>query len=386
MSNKSKSDFDSVTLLLQGGGALGAYQAGVFQALSEAEMEPDWVAGISIGAINAAVIAGNAPKDRVAKLRQFWETVTFDAFQYVSPIFKGLLTRDNSEHQLLNTASALRTIFLGVPGFFAPRMLSPWLEPKHSVAATSFYNTAPLKAMLEELIDFDRLNHDNIRLTLGAVNVTSGNFTSFDNKEGAINADHIMASGALPPGFPPVAIGDEYYWDGGLVSNTPLEWLLDGRLLRDMLVFQVDLWSADGPFPATIAEVFTRQKDIQYSSRTPANTDKFKERYKMHHAIAQMLEKLPDNLKQTREAKALKEYAGTTAFNIVHLIYHNKAYEGYSKDFEFSRLSMEAHWQSGYADTMKALKHPEIRRRSPQCVGVFDFNRKESGPKESSAA
>lgn len=377
MEHKYKTEFESIALLLQGGGALGAYQAGVFQALCEAKLDPDWVAGISIGAINAAIIAGNPPGHRLDRLREFWEKVTVDDLPLTPPIFKALLTRDNTRHQLLNALSAVHTIFSGIPGFFRPRLLTPWLEPQGSITATSFYDTAPLQSMLEQLIDFDRINHDNIRLTLGAVNVTSGNFTNFDNKEQAITPAHVMASGALPPGFPPVQIGDNYYWDGGLISNTPLQWLLESKLMQDTLVFQIDLWSADGEFPQNMAEVLTRQKDIQYSSRTRANTSRFKEQHQLNHAIVALMKKLPEEIKRLPEAQVFKDYADPKVYNIVHLIYHNKAYEGYSKDFEFSRMSMEAHWQSGYEDTIKALRHPEVlkRPRGKEGIAIYDFSK-----------
>lgn len=374
---KQKADFDNIALLLQGGGALGAYQAGVFEALYEAGHKPDWVAGISIGAINASIIAGNAPQKRVDKLREFWLAVTIDNLPYAPPVLKSLLTRDNTDHQMLNAISAIRTIFSGIPGFFKPRFLNPWFAPKGALEATSFYDTKPLKDMLEKLVDFERLNNDDINLTLGVVNITSGNFTSFNNKKQKITPEHIMASGALPPGFPPVQIGGDYFWDGGLISNTPLQWLIESNTCDDTLVFQVDLWSANGEFPQNMADVFTRQKDIQYSSRTRANTDRFKEKQRLHYAIAGLMEKLPKNLKDSPEVKYLSRYADTKVYNIVHLIYHNKPYEGYSKDFEFSRLSMEAHWQSGYDDTLKALRHPEILKKpqGKECISIFDFSR-----------
>ena len=378
MKNK-KLPFESIAILLQGGGALGSYQGGVYQALCEAGLEPDWVAGISIGAINAAIIAGNAAKDRVGKLREFWEGVTTDKFRYVPGVFKSMLTRSDNELQTLNYESALRAIFMGIPGFFKPRMISPLLAPKDSLAATSFYDTSPLKNTLENLIDFDRINKGNIRFNIGAVNVVSGDFTSFDKKDTLITVDHIMASGALPPGLPPVKIGDEYFWDAGLISNTPLQWLLQDRIDRDTLVFQVDLWSADGEFPQNIAEVFTRQKDIQYSSRTRSNTDRFSEQHKLRHNIARLLEKLPDSIKKLPEAKFLDSHGATNIFNIVHLIYHNKSYEGYSKDCEFSRLSMEAHWLSGYNDTIKTLEHQQVLQRphNEEGIAIFDFSRAE---------
>ena len=381
---KSKTTFESIALLLQGGGALGAYQAGVYQALSEGELEPDWVGGISIGAINAAIIAGNAPQDRVPYLRQFWESVTQDDFGGVSPLFKAMLTRNDSQHQMLNLASSVRTMLFGIPGFFQPCPMIANME-KGTLAATSFCDTAPLKTTLEQLIDFDRINSGEIRFNVGAVNVVSGNYTNFDNRQQPITPEHIMASGALPPGLPPIMIGEEYYWDGGLISNTPLEWLLESRFTEDTLIFQVDLWSADGEFPQNMAEVLTRMKDIQYSSRTRANTDRFRQQHELAHNIASLLDKLPAALRQLPEAKTLEKLCDEHVYNIVHLIYHNKSYEGYSKDIEFSRLSMEAHWQSGYEDTLRTLAHPEVlhRPRTKDGIGVYDFSHEEGMQKES---
>lgn len=364
--------FESVSLLLQGGGALGAYQAGVYQALSEAGLEPDWVAGISIGAVNAAIIAGNPPEERLPRLREFWENATQEAFPYCA--FFNPLLRDDNGRQLMNALSAWRTIMLGIPGLFKPRLLTPWLMPQGSMSATSYCDNAPLRAMLERLIDFDRLNNSDIRFNIGAVNLKSGNFVDFDNKHHTISPEHVMASCALPPGFPPVEIDGEYYWDGGLLSNTPLQCVMDNAT-EDTLIFQVDLWSADGEFPQNMAEVLTREKDIRYSSRTRTNTERFRESQKLRHAIANLLEKLPAELKQLPEARQLAANSCTRVYNIVHLIYRNQSYEGYSKDFEFSRRSMEDHWQSGYDDTINTLKHPEVlqRPRNPEGIAVYNF-------------
>ncbi len=369
--SKNQEPFECIALLLQGGGALGAYQAGVYQALSEEKLEPNWVAGISIGAINAAIIAGNSPKQRVSKLREFWESVTLDAFHYSPPVLKSLISENYTEHRLLNSLSAVRTILFGIPGFFNSLFPTPWQMP------TSYYDATPLKRTLEHLIDFDRINNGEMRFNIGAVNLISGNFTNFDNRELSIAPEHIMASCALPPGFSPVEIEGQHYWDGGLISNTPLQWVVDDNAYRDTLVFQVDLWSADGEFPSNIAEVMTRQKDIQYSSRTRANTDRFRDAREMRHTIANLLKKLPSELEDLPEVKKLRMHADDKVFNIVHLIYHNKKYEGYVKDFEFSRISMEEHWKAGYEDTINALRHPKILQRPPQgsCIAVYDFSK-----------
>ena len=283
---RARLQFDRVALLLQGGGALGAYQAGVYEALAETGLHPDWVVGISIGAINAAIIAGNAPERRVDRLREFWEEITAPAMGFDADVF-GLFGRGEALRALANHVSAAMVASAGTPGFFRPRIANPWFHPPGTIEATSYYDTRPLRATLERFVDFDRVNFDNdTRLSLGAVNVRSGNLVYFDTGTQVIGPEHVMASGALPPGFPAIEIEGEHYWDGGLVSNTPLQWLVTntrvtGQRLSDSLVFQVDLWTARGEFPRNLAEVATRQKEIQYSSRTRAFTDFIKRLHKV---------------------------------------------------------------------------------------------------------
>ena len=380
---RSRPPFESIALLLQGGGALGAYQAGVYQALAEKGVEPDWVAGISIGAINAAIIAGNAPEMRLPKLREFWNLVTNDASPLYPSAFKSFVMRNDNEHQALNAVSAINTVMQGIPGFFKPRTqdfmgMMGGFWGGNPMKQTSFYDTSALKSTLEGLIDFDRLNADEIHCNVGAVQVETGNFVSFDNYKMDLTPEHIMASGALPPAFPPIEIDGEFYWDGGLISNTPLEWLVDSEFFQDSLVFQVDLWSATGEFPQNMLDVYTRQKDIQYSSRTRSNTDRFRDAHKLRYTIAALLDQLPAELKKSPEAQYLLKHADRKVYNIVHLIYHNKQYEGFSKDFEFSRMSMEAHWQSGYEDTLASLKHPHVLQRphNREGIAIFDFSDK----------
>jgi NTE family protein len=364
--------FERIALLLQGGGALGAYQAGVYEALAEADLHPDWIAGISIGAINGALIAGNAPEARVDKLRAFWERVTARSCRHWSErLFVG---KSDAVRQWLNQMSANLALVSGASGFFSPRFPAPWLHPAGTVDATSIYDTGGLKATLEQLIDFDRLNTRAMRLSIGAVNVRSGNLVYFDNATHAIGPEHIMASGALPPGFPAIEIEGEHYWDGGLVSNTPLQWLGDSQPRRDTLAFQVDLWSASGELPRTIAEVSTRQKEIQYSSRTRAGTDNFKYVQRLRRAMADLLEKLPEPLQKGPEAQLLRPAAERKVYNIVHLIYRARNYEGHSKDYDFSRSSMEEHWSAGYHDAVRTLRHPEVLQRPTNHEGVFAFD------------
>jgi len=373
--------FECIALLLQGGGALGAYQAGVYEALSEAHLAPDWVAGISIGAVNAALIAGNPPHARVEKLREFWKLITAGGrwnsiaqFAIAPSMVRGEFARG-----LLNRLSAATVLAAGAAGFFAPRVPSAWLQPPGSIEATSYYDTAPLKATLERLVDFERINAGETRFSIGAVNVTTGNFLYFDNTTHIIGPEHVLASGALPPGFPAVEIEGEFYWDGGLVSNTPIQWVLESEPRRDTLAFQVDLWSARGTLPRTMLEVTTRQKEIQYSSRTRNNSDRFKSTQRLRNALASLLEKLPDELRASPELAILKPHTQAKAYNLIQLIYRAKQYEGASKDYEFSRLSMEDHWRAGYHDTVRTLRHPEVLERPDNHEGVMTFDLAQNG-------
>ena len=378
---RARLPFDRVVLLLQGGGALGSYQAGVYEALAQTELHPDWVVGISIGAINAAIIAGNAPEKRVDRLREFWEEITASAMGFDTD-FVGFFGRGEAVRAFANQVSAVTVATAGAPGFFRPRILNPWLHPPGAIEATSYYDTRPLRATLERFVDFDRVNSEkyDTRLSLGAVNVRTGNLVYFDTGTQVIGPEHVMASGALPPGFPAIEIEGEHYWDGGLVSNTPLQWLVTnsrvtGQRVPDALVFQVDLWSARGEFPRNLAEVATRQKDIQYSSRTRAFTDFIKKLHKVEHSVATLLDQLPEEFKQSEEAKFLASIAQRHAYNLVHLIYRPRGFEGDSKDYEFSRLSMAEHWRSGYYDAMRSLRHPEVLERAGngEEISIFDF-------------
>jgi NTE family protein len=391
--------------LLKGGGALGAYQGGVYEALAEADLDPDWVAGISIGAINAALVAGNPPETRVDRLPQFWQLVTSPHPQWLTGETPGARNKraslidvwaplattalwgyagnfpspGDAARGLLNQWSAGRALFSGAAGFFAPRPLTPWLWPEGTIEATSYYDTNLLKATLERLIDFDRINSDATRLSVGAVNVRTGNFVYFDTTTHRIGPEHVMASGALPPGFPAVEIDGEHYWDGGLISNTPLRWVVDARPQRDTLAFQVDLWSSRGQFPRNMPHVATRQKEIQFSSRTRAASDRFKEMQCLRNALAHLIEKLPPELAASPECAVLRPFAERKVWNLVQLIYRSKEYEGDSKDYEFSRQSMEDHWRAGYHDTVRTLRHREVLERPPTRDGVFTFDVAEDG-------
>jgi NTE family protein len=369
-------DYDYVALLLQGGGALGSYQAGAYQALAEARIEPNWLAGISIGAINGALIAGNPPERRVARLREFWEAVAnpngvpyLGEFSLaVSHLFDALDLR-----AMANMVSASHSLFLGQAGFFFPRVPPPQFRPKGAPGADSFYDTTPLRDTLNRLVDFDLLNDGRIRISVGMVDVESGNFRYFDSGrpgDERMCADHIMASCALPPAFSPVRIGDRYYWDGGLVSNTPLEYLLAQEPRCDTLAFQVDLWSARGKRPQDIMTVLERKKEIQYSSQTRHGTNSFAGHEKTRHLIAGLIDCLPPELRDHPAVCAILPEACNKVINVVHLIYQSKAYELHSKDYEFSHATIHEHWQAGYDDTRDSLAEPGFLERPPVGIGV----------------
>ena len=356
-------------LVLQGGGALGAYQAGVFESLCKAYHEPTWVAGISIGSINAALICGNPAHARVAKLREFWDLVS-SARQPLA------LANRMSPRGSLNETSATQVMLLGVPGFFKPRFPPAPFQPRGTLEAISYYDTEPLRQTLERLVDFDLINSGAVRLSVGAVNVRTGNFEYFDSAKQRIDARHIMASGALPPGFAPVEIDGEHYWDGGLVSNTPLQYVLDQPGKRPRVVFQVDLFAATGALPTTLAEVTEREKDIRFSSRTRLNTTNELDRQMIALAAQRLIAKLPSNLRNDPDLLALSRVHCDSAVDVVHLIYRSKHYESQSKDYEFSRLSMTEHWDSGRADMAHTLHDPRWIRHEHNATGVhvFDLN------------
>jgi NTE family protein len=361
-----------VALVLQGGGALGAYQAGVYQALHEANVEPDWVSGVSIGAINAAIIAGNPAHRRVDRLRTFWERITDRIVWPYTP--DGDIYR-----KARNAASAWLTILQGQPGFFEPRAPGPWLTAAGARDATSYYDSAPLRQTLRELVDFSLLNACATRLAVGAVNVLTGNFIYFDNASEEIEPEHIMASGALPPALPMIKIGTDYYWDGGIVSNTPLQHLLDQDDHLNTLVFQVDLFSSRGPLPRDIQDVMARHKDIMYSSRTRYNTDTYRRMHVWKTRLYQALAKLPEEALSDEQRRLRDQLADLPEITILHLIYQQKAYEGHAKDYEFSADSMREHWQSGYEDTKRTLKRKQWLEMPPEGAGivVHDVHRQE---------
>jgi NTE family protein len=353
-----------IALILQGGGALGAYQAGVYQALHEGSIEPDWVTGVSIGAINAAIIAGNSRQNRLAKLCEFWERITSRKIWSYTP--DGDIYR-----RMRNATSAFLTMSEGQPGFFKPHPVNAWFSPAGARTATSFYDNSPLRETLQDLVDFSLINSRLARYSVGAVNVLTGNFVYFDNRDTEITPEHVMASGALPPALPMVKIGTDYFWDGGIVSNTPLQHLLEQEDGVNSLVFQVDLFSARGVLPREMADVLGRHKDIMYSSRTRYNTDVFRKLQKWKRRTHAALSRIPDETLSEDERRWLGELASLPDITILHLIYQQKAYEGHAKDYEFSGTSMREHWQSGYEDTARTLKQREWLDLPPPGGGIL---------------
>ena len=347
---------DQVALVLQGGGALGAYQVGVYTALDAARIEIDWVAGISIGAVNAAIIAGNPCEKRLERLHAFWERIT-GALPALS-----ILNGDFGREALHQSAAAMVAMF-GVPGFFRPRLLSPLFAPAGTIGALSFYDSAPLAATLDELVDWDLLNDGPMRLSVGAVEVESGNFHYFDNRTDRIDARHIMASGALPPGLPPIEIDGRLWWDGGLVSNTPLSHIV-GHQPGDMLIFQVDLFSAAHERPKTMLDVLSREKEIRYSSRTRQVSDQLVRQRREHQRVARLLDWLPPEMADDPDVVALRTATREASISLVQLIYRANAWEGGSRDYEFSQRTMRDHIAAGQAAVAETMTKSELIARN----------------------
>ena len=370
---------EKIVLVLQGGGALGAYQAGAYETLCEAGEIPTWVAGTSIGAVNGAIVAGNPPERRVQRLREFWERVS-------SRLLAWPLSNDDNSRRIFNETSAVLVAAGGALGFFEPRIPPAVLMPQGTPEAISLYDTEPLRATLEELVDFDLLNSGAVRLSVGAVQVLSGNMKYFDTEKMRIGPEHIMASGALPPGFPPIEIDGQPYWDGGLVSNTPLEFVLERTGPRDdMVIFQIDLFSAKGCMPENLFDIGQREKEIRYSSRTRLNTDIFREMQTIRRAIRHLRGKVPPELCDNPDWQFLDSVSCDAAVTIVLLIHRRAAYWTQSNDYEFSRYSMEEHWLSGRADVERSLNDPawKNRTRPEEGVQVLDLTRElDTHPKE----
>lgn len=335
-----------IVLVLQGGGALGAYQAGVYKALHEAEIEPDWIIGTSIGAINASLIAGNAPGRRLAQLQEFWSRITQSS----------LLAAANTNPFIAAFAPNAGTIAGGVPGFFEPNP-GAWLGAKTRLGPehAGYYSTEPLYRTLSELTDAKLLNAGSPRLTVGAANVQTGEMRYFDSRGCTLTVRHIMASGALPPAFPAIRIDGELYWDGGVLSNTPVEAVFDDNPRRSGLIFAVHMWGPHGPEPDSIWNVLGRQKDLQYASRAVSHIQRQRQIHRLRHIIAELAEKLPAGAFDDPEIAAMAAYGCTTRMHVVRLLAPPLAGEDHSKDIDFSAHGIHARFEAGFADTKRAL-------------------------------
>jgi NTE family protein len=345
MGDHATAPFGQNVLVLQGGGALGAYQAGVYQALHESGMEPDWVIGTSIGAINAALIAGNAPADRIEKLQAFWQRVEY-----------GLPANALSGLPGGTQASRVLTMFSGLPSFFKPNPLAlmgnAWpLGAEHA----GHYSTAPLRQTLGELVDFDRINRHETRISVGAANVCTSQMHYFDSRDHAFRVEHVMASGALPPAFPAVRVDGELYWDGGILSNTPLEAIFDDNPRRNSLVFSVHVWNPDGSEPVTINQVLNRQKDVQFASRSRSQVERQRQMHKLRHIISKLAQRLPDSERSSNAVAELASYGCLTKIHVVALEAPTLPNEDHTKDIDFSSGGIRARWDAGYAQTKAAI-------------------------------
>lgn len=363
-----------VALVLQGGGALGAYQAGVIEALAEHGLMPDWVVGTSVGAVNAAIVVGNEPAQRIARLRQFWTALKhgdlFDLRRVPDPLRR------------FNTwVSTLDAAVRGVPGFFMPRLFSPFFAglPVPPDRA-SFYDTGQLATTLARLVDFERLGRPGTaRLTVNAMCATTGEFVSFDSSRQRIGVEHVMASSALPPGFPPVRIDGKLFWDGGLYSNTPLQVVLDDEPRTNTLCFMVDLWRTEGPEPRSFDEVQTRQKDITYASRSHRHIEDYRRLHGLRNALHAMHAKLPPRLRDDAAMRELAASGCDTTMHIVHLRYGGQDWQMASKDINFSGGSIDWRWQQGRADALGIIEQAPWRAPQRPDVGVVVH---EAGPQQ----
>jgi NTE family protein len=345
-----------VVLVLQGGGALGSYQAGVYQALHEAAIEPDWIIGTSIGAINAGLIAGNAPEDRLPKLKQFWKRMEQNPVWNLRTAFPEFNER----------LSYWATITHGIPGFFRPNPLAHAGE-SYSLGAerAGYYSTAPLEETLGELVDIDLLNRCQPRLTVGAAHVRTSQMRYFDSRDCALGIRHIMASGALPPAFPAVRIDGELYWDGGILSNTPTEVVFDDNPRRDSLIFAVHLWNPVGSEPTTMAEVLNRHKDVQYSSRIMSHIARQQQAHRLRHIINALAARLPESERNSPAVNDMIGYGCQTRMHVVRLLAPQLDRETHTKDIDFSPRGIMQRWEAGYVHTRAVLE------RAPW-VGEFD--------------
>ncbi len=351
-----KSEPGQIVLVLQGGGALGSYQAGVYQALHEAGIEPDWIIGTSIGAINAGLIAGNSPQNRLPRLREFWKKMEQNPVWSFRDVFPGFNEK----------LSYWSTVTNGIPGFFRPNALAH-AGDSYPLGAdrAGYYSTAPLERTLTDLVDVDLMNACKPRLTVGAAHVRSSEMRYFDSRDCKLGVRHIMASGALPPAFPAVRIDDELYWDGGILSNTPTEAVFDDNPRRSSLIFSVHLWNPVGAEPTTMAEVLNRHKDVQYSSRIASQIARLQEAHRLRHVINQLAARLPEAERNSEAMRQLASYGCQTRMHVVRLLAPQLECETHTKDIDFSPSGIMQRWDAGYAHTQSVLA------RKPW-IGEFD--------------
>lgn len=351
-----------VVLVLQGGGALGAYQVGVYQALHEAGLEPEWVIGTSIGAINGAIIAGNPPEERLSRLKRFWDGVAC----------RGTAQGSGSFRQFEDWLRVVKITTQGIPSFFTPSPDAWWPGVRATVglARAAFYSTSPLRATLVALVDFDYLNAMQTRLTVGTVSVRSGRMRYFTNRDTPLNVDHVMASAAFPPGFPSVQIEGEPYWDGGIYSNTPLEAILDDRPRRSSLIFAVQLWPASGPEPDSIWQVMSRLRDIQYSSRAESHLERQRQIHRLRHVIRELGKHIPESERELAPVQELLGWGCGTTMHVVELDAPQLDGNDMHRDIDFSTCGIERRWTAGYKDTRRALERAPWREPLDPIEGI----------------
>lgn len=351
-------------LVLQGGGALGAYQAGVYQALDEAGVYPDWIIGTSIGAINGALIAGNPPAERIAQLRAFWRTISCDDFETWLP-------RALRHSRLVSYMNGLRSVLVGNPGFFLPR----WMVEFQSIGSetASFYDTQSLRRNLCEYVDFDYLNASDIHLSMGSVSATRGEVTYFDTACQQLRVEHVLASCSLPPGFAATRVEDDVYWDGGVCSNMPLEKLIQEGAGHDSLCFIVQLWNQRGTEPTSLTDVFARQKEVGYASRFRHELDAFRNTHRLRHAISELYEALPAQKRASERFKTLAGLGSNRRVDLVCLGRKTHDWELSTKDINFSWATIQERWEHGYQDTHKALRQAPWQCADHAREGIFTY-------------
>jgi NTE family protein len=336
-----------IVLVFQGGGALGAYQAGVYQALHEAGIEPDWIIGTSIGAINASLIAGNEAANRLPRLEEFWRRMAH----------KSIWHNEWTWPPLAQALSYWNTLSSGIASFFTPYAPAFWgTHVPLGAEQAGFYSTAPLEKTLLELVDFTLINRCKPRLTVGAAHVRSSQMRYFDGRDGEIGVKHIMASGALPPAFPAVRIEGELYWDGGILSNTPTEVVFDDNPRRNSLIFAVHMWNPSGSEPASIWEVLHRQKDIQYSSRVANHIARQQQTHRLRHVITELVRHIPEAARNSEAVRNLSEYGCLTRMHVVRLLAPRIDNEDHTKDVDFSPSGIRTRWEAGHADARRAIE------------------------------